>query len=190
MTKLWSKNKSKNRITERKDLFNEETIPRMIFRKFSSGNPITFESMREYLVDCIKKNDNSELPREMQMFIGTDSTRRGRIFHFATVIILYYMKSGGTAFYTKNYEPADIDTQRKLMREAEFSIAVAMKLNDICTEYGVDLSIHCDYSNNEGAVSNKIVPAALGYIKALGFNGCIKPHSFAASTAADRLLEA
>lgn len=73
--------------------------------------------------------------------------------------------------------------KQRLLQEANFAIGTATEVVDLLQ--GRKLEIHLDINPNPKHKSNVAVKEALAYAKGMGLDAKIKPHSFAASHAAD-----
>jgi predicted RNase H-related nuclease YkuK (DUF458 family) len=55
--------------------------------------------------------------------------------------------------------------------------------------YDVDLEIHADINTNPGFKSNAALSEAMGYIRGMGFAFRAKPHAFASSSCANKMVQ-
>ena len=106
---------------------------------------------------------------------------------FTTTIVLIGAQNqkGGLYFYKiEKYNDPDRFYNR-ILKEAEKSINMAMKITELCPSTNVE--IHIDISPEE--CNNRTSPMAkmlVGYAVGSGFACKIKPDSFAASVVADK----
>jgi hypothetical protein len=167
----------------------EDLLRNFKFKRLESkGEKFGIDELKSRLEKLLIDNEDN-FNKNPELFIGTDSKKRGPFVYFALVVILYFEKSGGAVFFCRNVEKIKMNMESRLIREAEYSLAAATKLVDLCNEYAIPMSIHCDYNPNPAHKSNGVVSAALGYITGMGFNGKIKPDSWAATTAADLIVK-
>ena len=140
-------------------------------------------------IDLIKyiKDYLIEKP-ETQLFIGTDSQRKGKRVAYATVIVLYNDRKGGKVLYSKMFTPPIKDNFQRLFKEIELSLEIGVELINSGIEQKL-MSIDLDYNEDKKYYSNKLLMSALGWAKSLGFKCRAKPESVAASYASDKLVK-
>lgn len=127
------------------------------------------------------------------VYIGADSIRfkkkDGRWYaKYSTVIILHMDSKHGAKIFHKNVEMPDYGNLRqRLITEAGFAIEAASEIIDVIGNRRME--IHLDINPNPKHKSNVAVKEALGYVKGTtGLDAVIKPHSFAATHAADHVV--
>ncbi len=127
------------------------------------------------------------------VYIGADSIRfkkkDGRWYaKYSTVIILHVDSKHGAKIFHKNIEMPDYGNLRqRLITEAGFAIEAASEIIDVIGNRRME--IHLDINPNPKHKSNVAVKEALGYVKGTtGLDAVIKPHSFAATHAADHVV--
>ncbi len=127
------------------------------------------------------------------VYIGADSIRfkkkDGRWYaKYSTVIILHVDSKHGAKIFHKNIEMPDYGNLRqRLITEAGFAIEAASEIVDVIGNRRME--IHLDINPNPKHKSNVAVKEALGYVKGTtGLDAVIKPHSFAATHAADHVV--
>jgi predicted RNase H-related nuclease YkuK (DUF458 family) len=127
------------------------------------------------------------------VYIGADSIRfkkkDGRWYaKYSTVIILHVDSKHGARIFHKNVEMPDYGNLRqRLITEAGFAIEAASEIIDVIGNRRME--IHLDINPNPKHKSNVAVKEALGYVKGTtGLDAVIKPHSFAATHAADHVV--
>lgn len=176
-----------------------------------NNGPIN-EPIIEYLEKLIKKELEQGI--NIKVAVGTDSQKRGRGYKFATVILVMMERSlgfdkdgteiikgnGGMVIYKKFWEEMKASTRAKKHREIEVlnqrmllevskSIEVAYEIQPLMDALGVKMEIHADINPNpERGLSNMALKEAIGYIMGMGYEFKIKPFSYAATTAADKLI--
>lgn len=126
---------------------------------------------------------------ETKLFIGTDSQNRGRKTNYALVIVLYNERKGGKVLFTKTSLSRIKDGFNRLFKEIEYSLEIAGVLSDSGISKSL-LTIDMDYNIDKKYFSNSVLIAALGWATSLGYTCRSKPHSAAASHAADMLVKA
>jgi len=75
-----------------------------------------------------------------------------------------------------------------MIAEVSKSIQVAYELCDLLDKYGVELEVHADINTDPNFKSNVALKEATGYILSMGFEFKAKPHAFASSCCADRVI--
>lgn len=125
---------------------------------------------------------------ETQLFIGTDSQRKGKRVAYASVIVLYNERKGGKVLYSKIFTPPIKDNFRRLFKEIELSLEIGVELMDKGIEQRL-MSIDLDYNEDKKYYSNKLLTSALGWATSLGFKCRTKPDSVAASYCSDKLVK-
>lgn len=132
---------------------------------------------------------------ESVIYIGCDSERLRRrkngkkmVRYTVAVVIHLDGKHGARVFGGLDYEEVQDANQAKpfnrLWKEAERVVALYEELFEVLD--GREYQLHIDINPLEGAGSNVVHNAAVGYIKAMtGIDPVVKPYAFAASKAAD-----
>jgi len=125
---------------------------------------------------------------DLEFIVGADSQwSKGRVTYTVAVIMLMNGK-GGRGYYKKQITDRNhyVSLQQRLFTETYQAVEVAVWLNPILESIGYEVKeIHADLNPNPMYKSSEVVQSCLGYIKGMGFNGKIKPHSWAASTVSD-----
>ncbi|RQO30419.1 hypothetical protein DBR32_12695 [Taibaiella sp. KBW10] len=129
-----------------------------------------------------------EKGNRIKLFIGTDSQVFGRYTDFATVIVFLREKKGGFMFVHHKSDPRLYAIKERMLLEVAKSIQVAYDLCDVLTTYNVEMEVHADINTDPHFKSNIALSEAMGYILGMGFAFKAKPHAFASSTCADRII--
>jgi uncharacterized protein len=133
----------------------------------------------------------SRQSEETKIYIGTDSKRKlafPKVYNviFTTVIICHIDGSKGCKVFADVELKRDYrgDIQARLLEEVDRAIQCHQGI-----KYSVgdrEIQIHLDINSNPRYKSNSVAKAAQGWVKGVcGIDAVLKPHSFAASTAAD-----
>lgn len=129
-----------------------------------------------------------------KVYVGCDSRYcpRVEIVKFATVVILHIDgKHGGKMFSIVDQKPmyGNVKSPKmRLMMEAQKAIEMAAEIADIIEERPFE--VHLDFNINTDYKSSVCVKEATSYVLGtVGFKPKFKPYAFAASTAADRLVQ-
>lgn len=150
--------------------------------------------LRRFKVDIEEVKEairNSSL--KTRIYIGCDSkVSRKKKVRFATVVILHIEgKHGGRLFSrieTERHFSKPTEPRLRLVQEAQKAVAIAFELMDVIGERHFEL--HLDLNSDPKYKSNAAVKEAAGYVfGSLGIEAKIKPEAFAASSAADALVQ-
>jgi len=125
---------------------------------------------------------------ELKVCIGTDSQLRGRKIHFATVIVFIRKGRGGFMFINHEVIKQKMSIKQRMLTEVGKSIDIAYQLCRLFTLHNVDLEVHADINTDPNFKSNNALKEAMGYIMGMGFAFRAKPHAFASSSCADKVV--
>lgn len=79
--------------------------------------------------------------------------------------------------------------KERMLVEVAKSVDVSYHLCRLFTLYGVDMEVHADINTNPGFKSNDALREAMGYIMGMGFVFKAKPHAFASSSCANKVVQ-
>jgi predicted RNase H-related nuclease YkuK (DUF458 family) len=130
-----------------------------------------------------------EKGHELKVCIGTDSQVKGAITEFATVIVFLRKGKGGFMYILPESTTRKMRVKERMLLEVAKSIDVAYSLSRLFTLYDVDLEVHADINTNPGFKSNEALKEAMGYIMGMGFAFKAKPHAFASSNCANKVVQ-
>ena len=130
----------------------------------------------------------TEAGHKLKVCIGTDSQVRGKVVEFATVIVFLREKKGGFMFISNYKEEKKMSIKERMILEVAKSIQVAYSLCDLLDLYDVALEVHADINTDPNFQSNVALKEAMGYILGMGFVFKAKPHAFASSSCADKVV--
>lgn len=143
----------------------------------------------EEIQNAIRKSSKTT-----KVYVGCDSRLCLKSFtiKFATVVILHIDgKHGGKLFSIVDEEPMYGNyksPKMRLMKEVQKAIDIATKVAEVIGERPFE--VHLDFNTNSEYKSNVCVREATSYVLGtVGFKPKFKPYAFAASTAADRLIQ-
>lgn len=129
-----------------------------------------------------------EAGHNIKVCIGTDSQVKSRETEFATVIV-FVRKGKGAFMYIHNETiQRKMPIKERMLDEVSRSIDVAYSLYKLFIAFNVDMEIHADINTNPSFKSNSALKDAMGYIMGMGFAFKAKPHAFASSQCADRMV--
>jgi predicted RNase H-related nuclease YkuK (DUF458 family) len=117
--------------------------------------------------------------------LGTDSLQRARHTRFVTVVAILTPGRGGRAIWTRATCPRIASLRERLLREVWLSVELGLRLSPVVPGA---LHVHIDANPVERHKSSAYVQDLVGLVVSQGFRAVIKPDSWAASRAADRLV--
>jgi predicted RNase H-related nuclease YkuK (DUF458 family) len=126
---------------------------------------------------------------KLKVCIGTDSQVKGADTHFATVIVFLRKGKGGFMYVLPETSRKKMNIKERMLKEVAKSIEVAYSLTRLFTLYDVDLEVHADINTNPQFKSNDALREAMGYIHGMGFTFRAKPHAFASSNCANKMVQ-
>lgn len=138
------------------------------------------------LVQDILGYINHDPQAEYQLVIGSDS-HTGVGTHIVTAVIIRRMGKGARYFYRHTYHEVIRSLRQKLYYETAISIEVVQSLREQLEQSDagqLNIEIHID----AGYVgpTRDLIKEIVGMVVANGFSAKVKPHSYAASSVADR----
>ncbi|MEO7312460.1 MAG: ribonuclease H-like YkuK family protein [Chitinophagaceae bacterium] len=125
----------------------------------------------------------------IKVCIGTDSQVKGRGTEFATVIVFLRKGKGGFMFIHNEISLQKMSIKERMLVEVGKSIEIAYELCHLFTEFNVDMEVHADINTNPNFKSNDALKDAMGYIMGMGFAFRAKPHAFASSCWANKVVQ-
>jgi len=130
-----------------------------------------------------------EAGHQLKVCIGTDSQVKSRETEFATVIVFIRKGKGGFMYIHNETSTQKISVKQRMLLEVAKSIEVAYALCKLFTIYNVDMEVHADINTNPNFKSNDALKEAMGYILGMGFAFKAKPHAFASSNCANKVVQ-
>ncbi|CAN5628671.1 ribonuclease H-like YkuK family protein [soil metagenome] len=125
----------------------------------------------------------------MKVCIGTDSQVKGKETEFATVIVFVRKGKGAFMYITNETTVRKMSIKERMLEEVARSIGIAYELCSIFTAFNVDLEVNADINTNPNFKSNDALKEAMGYIMGMGFVFKAKPHAFASSSCANKVVQ-
>jgi predicted RNase H-related nuclease YkuK (DUF458 family) len=126
---------------------------------------------------------------ELKVCIGTDSQVKSRETAFATVIVFIRKGKGGFMYIHNETTSQRMSIKQRMLQEVAKSIEAAFALCDVFTAFNVDMEVHADINTNPNFKSNDALKEAMGYIMGMGFVFKAKPHAFASSNCANKIVQ-
>jgi predicted RNase H-related nuclease YkuK (DUF458 family) len=130
----------------------------------------------------------SHAGHRLKVCIGTDSQVRGHIIDFATVIVFLREKKGGFMFIQHSRLQQTMSLKERMIYEVGKSVETAYHLCPLLDRYQVALEVHADINTDPLFQSHTSLREAMGYIRGMGFVFRAKPHAFASSCCADKVV--
>jgi len=148
-----------------------------------NGQEVT--NLKEELLNEIEVQE--EKGHELLFYVGGDSQYHKTHIVYTVAVVMRFEGKGGIVYYDKTKELSKgISRQQRLFRETYLAVETALMVQPILEEAGHNISeIHTDLNPNKTYLSNDMVQSCLGYISGMGFDGKIKPDSWAAYCIAD-----
>lgn len=152
----------------------------MLIKKFKDFQGNRIDNLVDYVSNHIAGIGNPKL------IVGTDSQEYHGYITYATAICMYNVGNGAHIIYAREkvMEPK-YDLTSRLWAEVERTIDIAHHLRENISD--IDIDTHFDVNPSDEFKSNIVYKAATGYANGAGFNFTVKPDSYAATCAADRL---
>ncbi|MCB0790178.1 MAG: hypothetical protein H6595_03005 [Flavobacteriales bacterium] len=146
------------------------------FRSTGDGRTV---SLVAHVRDILHEDPTTEV------LVGTDSHNRADHTIYITTVVLRFRQNGAQVIYRKDRAERITDLWTRLWGEVERSIAVAEHLSH---DGGVHVErIDLDLNSDPRYASHRIYQAAVGYVRAQGYDTRTKPDMVIASWAANAL---
>ena len=129
-----------------------------------------------------------EAGHNLRICIGTDSQVRRKNITFATVIVFLREGKGGFMFINSETVVTAMKIRERMINEVTKSVTIAYELSELFTTYNIPLEVHVDINPDATFKSNVALKEAMGYIKGMGYEFKAKPHAFASSSCADKVV--
>lgn len=126
---------------------------------------------------------------DMRVCIGTDSQVKGRETEFATVIVFVRKGKGAFMYIHNEVTTRKLAIKQRMLEEVARSIDIAFALCNLFTAFNVEMEVHADINTNPNFKSNDALKDAMGYIMGMGFVFKAKPHAFASSSCANKVVQ-
>jgi uncharacterized protein len=152
-----------------------------------SRGQVSFEEMFEDLVSY-----SNEYPDDSyKLIIGTDShSLLNESVIFVTAVVVHRVGKGGRFYYHKQKTRYMESLRQRIYYETFLSLEVATRITEQLAQNGdchLNVEIHLDVG--EKGETRKIIKEVVGMVIGSGYQACIKPDSFGATTVADRFTK-
>jgi uncharacterized protein len=151
-----------------------------------SGERITGSLEDEVRKVLVREKESGH---QMKVCIGTDSQVKGAETEFATVIVFIRKGKGGFMYIHNEVSRRKMGIKERMLLEVAKSVEVAYSLCKLFTIYDVDMEVHADINTNPQFKSNDALKEAMGLILGMGFAFRAKPHAFASSSCANKVVQ-
>lgn len=143
---------------------------------------------KEKLIEELKNFIFTDSQKSYRLLVGSDSECFENKIDFITVIVVHRVGVGARYFWHREVIFKNLGLHERLWNEAILSLNVAQEILRILTNEKLDFQfeVHLDLSTN--GKSSSIVKEIINLVRSYGFEVKIKPHSYAASKIADRLI--
>ncbi len=159
--------------------------------KFGTVQGLLIEDVNLYIKTHLEKYRSEPF----NIYVGSDSQNTNRSTVYATAIILHRVGKGAHVIYHKEAIEKITDRYKRLWGEAERSVACAEILRNGTTEKLIKwyqpegIIIDLDFNSNPRWDSYKVLGAAQGFVKGMGYKVRAKPESWRSVYMADRLVK-
>ena len=144
-------------------------------------------SIEDELMEIIAKE--TAMGNQLKVCIGTDSQVKSKVIQFATVIVFIRKGKGGFMYIHNQITTQKMSIKERMLVEVAKSIDVAYPLCKIFNRFSVAMEVHVDINTNPNFKSNDALKDAMGYIMGMGFAFKAKPHAFASSSCANKIVQ-
>lgn len=148
-----------------------------------SMGTLTLRETTEQILSFIEDDPTSSY----KLVIGSDSQTIKSTTIFVTALIILRIGKGARFFYHKQKEKAIRDFRSRIYRETELSLYFLEQLKEqhlVQLFSRCPIEVHIDVGQQ--GETRKIIQEVVGWVTSVGYNAIIKPHSFGASTVADK----
>ena len=133
--------------------------------------------------------EEKEKGNVLKACIGTDSQVKGKETEFATVIVFLRKGKGGFMYIHNEITLQKMGIKERMLMEVAKSIDIAYSLCRIFTLYNIEMEVHADINTDPNFKSHDAFKEAMGYIMGMGFVFRAKPHAFASSSCANKVVQ-
>lgn len=121
-----------------------------------------------------------------EIIVGADSQLKSRGTFFALVITVIRPGHGGTFFYHKFQERRYSSLQQRIFQEAVYAVGLATEVRQYLRDHQLDTPVRLHFDIGTNGPTRKFIQSLLSLAASNHFRAEIKPHSFCASTIADK----
>jgi uncharacterized protein len=158
----------------------------MLFTSPSRGQ-VSFQEMFEDLVSYTNEHPDDTY----KLIIGTDShSFLNESVIFVTAVVVHRIGKGGRFYYHKQKTRYMESLRQRIYYETFLSLEVATRLTEQIAQNSdcrLNVEIHLDVG--EKGETRDIIKEVVGMVIGSGYQACIKPDSYGATTVADRFTK-
>ncbi|TCP28301.1 hypothetical protein EV195_101476 [Tenacibaculum skagerrakense] len=145
---------------------------------------------QEPITEIVEKAIVRELSEgyKLKVCVGSDSQAYKSHIEYATAVVVLREGKGGFMFIKNLKGTKQIGIKERMLKEVTMSVEVAYAICNILDKHKVSLEVHADINTDAKFQSNVALKDAMGYILGMGFEFKAKPHAFASSSCADKVV--
>lgn len=125
----------------------------------------------------------------IQVCLGTDSQVKGTVIEFATVIVFVRKGKGAFLFLQKTMHRRQISIRERMLMEVDKTVQLTLQLSAVFDKHGIAPELHVDINTDAAYKSNAALSEAMGYVSGMGWTCKAKPHAFASSSCANKIVQ-
>ncbi len=144
------------------------------------------DSITSLVEKAIVKEQKAD--HRLKICVGSDSQAYKGYVAYATVVVIIREGKGGYMFIKNEKGTKRIGIKERMLKEVTLSVETAYAICDLIEKYNVEFEVHADINTDPKFESNTALKEAMGYILGMGFVFKAKPHAFASSSCADRVV--
>lgn len=129
-----------------------------------------------------------EAGHRLKICVGSDSQAYQDHVAYATAVVILREGRGGFMFIRQLKGTTNIGVKERMLKEVTMSVEVAYAICHIMETHNVAFEVHADINTDPKFKSNVALKDAMGYILGMGFKFKAKPHAFASSSCADKVV--
>ncbi|MCM3080202.1 MULTISPECIES: ribonuclease H-like YkuK family protein [Brevibacillus] len=154
-----------------------------LFESFHSPTKgqLTKDDVFSLIEQTIASNKGS-----FEIIVGADSQLKSRGTFFALVITVIRPGHGGSFFYHKFQEQRYSSLQQRIFQEAVYAVGLATEVRQYLRDHDHDTPVRLHFDIGANGPTRKFIQSLLSLAASNQFRAEIKPHSFCASTIADK----
>ena len=146
---------------------------------------MTWKTLNEVRIPDLQQFVRDASKDGQAVHVGTDSLQAGRFTQFVTVVVILTPRKGGRVAYRREVVSRVTSLRERLLSEVWKSVDLGLRLSPIVKG---ELTVLIDANPVVAHKSSAYVQELVGLVVGQGFKALIKPHSWAASHAADHVV--
>ncbi|MBO9595314.1 MAG: hypothetical protein J7599_20585 [Niabella sp.] len=125
----------------------------------------------------------------IQVCLGTDSQVKGAVIEFATVIVFVRKGKGAFLFLRKELLHRKMGIRERMLMEVDKTVQLTLQLSAVFDKHSIAPELHVDINTDAAYKSNAALSEAMGYVSGMGWICKAKPHAFASSSCANKIVQ-